>query len=512
MTGNSVKQLQDYLVSAGYMTREQVNTGYGTYGPQTTAAVAALQKKLGVDNSTGVGYWGPRTIAALQQTGGAMPSASQLLEAYNKYGSLTAQQMTGNAPLFSSDDSNEAMSSANFGSSSSAINLGNTSSYWNNNNSSALIEGIIEAQKALMKSLENTPERQESNSIKDWLKSNLSSLTGRGAAQAQAEEQYGVNTKRTALTELNNQINQKLAEYRKIEADFQALSTDVEGKPMTMNSIIGSQAQINRQLAVQKNSFAADIGLLQAQASALQGQLTDAQNMANRAVDLKYQDIQSEIDLRLQMLELIQPELTRQEKERAEAQSRIFDLYKTVIGTQVANEKDINATLLNLLQSYPDAGIVIGRDDINSAQQKIQQNSQIYKKGIQKNPTGQQLDSSAINSANSQLMNARGSDGYTDPNLYARLRASSGISPNEFDNRFGYLVNPLSRAKLGLTTTNVSSATSKGNLTPEQQGAINDAKAAIDMAKQRFMDWGSLRSQIIEQEKAKSGFDLSPWI
>ncbi len=42
-TGASVKQLQDYLVSKGLMTQAQVDTGYGTYGPQTTAAVAALQ-------------------------------------------------------------------------------------------------------------------------------------------------------------------------------------------------------------------------------------------------------------------------------------------------------------------------------------------------------------------------------------------------------------------------------------------------------------------------------------
>ena len=67
-TGSAVKQLQDYLVSQGYMTQAQVNTGYGTYGPQTTAAVKALQQKLGVDNSSGPGYWGPKTLAAVGGT------------------------------------------------------------------------------------------------------------------------------------------------------------------------------------------------------------------------------------------------------------------------------------------------------------------------------------------------------------------------------------------------------------------------------------------------------------
>lgn len=61
----NVKKLQDYLVSQGVMTQEQVNTGYGTYGPQTTAAVKAFQAKLGVDNTSGPGYWGPKTIQAV---------------------------------------------------------------------------------------------------------------------------------------------------------------------------------------------------------------------------------------------------------------------------------------------------------------------------------------------------------------------------------------------------------------------------------------------------------------
>lgn len=72
----AVKQLQDYLVSQGLMSRAQVNTGYGTYGPQTTAAVAALQKKLGVDNSTGVGYFGPKTLAALRGGPSDAPSTT----------------------------------------------------------------------------------------------------------------------------------------------------------------------------------------------------------------------------------------------------------------------------------------------------------------------------------------------------------------------------------------------------------------------------------------------------
>jgi peptidoglycan hydrolase-like protein with peptidoglycan-binding domain len=71
--GSAVKQLQDYLVSNGYMTQAEVDTGYGVYGPKTTAAVKKLQASLGVDNSSGPGYWGPKTIAKVSQSTSVPP-------------------------------------------------------------------------------------------------------------------------------------------------------------------------------------------------------------------------------------------------------------------------------------------------------------------------------------------------------------------------------------------------------------------------------------------------------
>ena len=39
MDTQSVKKIQDTLVQLGYMTQDEVNTGYGIYGPKTTAAM-----------------------------------------------------------------------------------------------------------------------------------------------------------------------------------------------------------------------------------------------------------------------------------------------------------------------------------------------------------------------------------------------------------------------------------------------------------------------------------------
>ena len=45
MTGPQVRKLQEDLIKLGYMTREQVNTGPGVFGPRTERALEAFQKK-----------------------------------------------------------------------------------------------------------------------------------------------------------------------------------------------------------------------------------------------------------------------------------------------------------------------------------------------------------------------------------------------------------------------------------------------------------------------------------
>jgi hypothetical protein len=85
MTGPEVQKLQDFLVSQGLMTQAQVNTGYGTYGPQTTAAVKKFQEQNGVDNTSGPGYWGPRTISAVSSSSaGSANSQPYSDEEYNQ--------------------------------------------------------------------------------------------------------------------------------------------------------------------------------------------------------------------------------------------------------------------------------------------------------------------------------------------------------------------------------------------------------------------------------------------
>jgi hypothetical protein len=203
-------------------------------------------------------------------------------------------------------------------------------------------------------------------SLMTSISADLTASGGQGVAQTAAEAAQGVPGLRTSLANVNAEILRKMAEYK-------ALSTDVEGKPITMASITGAQAQIQK---VQ----ASEIGLLQAQALGLQGQLSAAQSIADRAVDLKYEDAKSALDIKLKQLELIQGELTKTEKIRADAITLYLNDQKAALAVQVANEKDINATILNLMQKYPDAGWSGMPKTVTEANNLVVQNSAIYKK------------------------------------------------------------------------------------------------------------------------------------
>lgn len=60
--GEQVKQLQNALVKLGFMTRAEMNTGPGIFGPRTDDALRDFQRSKGL---TADGIYGPKTRAAL---------------------------------------------------------------------------------------------------------------------------------------------------------------------------------------------------------------------------------------------------------------------------------------------------------------------------------------------------------------------------------------------------------------------------------------------------------------
>ncbi len=65
--GADVQKLQQWLVANGFLTQAQMNTGPGTYGPQTTAAVKAWQSQAGFDTGGNAGWFGPLSKTYIKQ-------------------------------------------------------------------------------------------------------------------------------------------------------------------------------------------------------------------------------------------------------------------------------------------------------------------------------------------------------------------------------------------------------------------------------------------------------------
>lgn len=184
----------------------------------------------------------------------------------------------------------------------------------------------------------------------------LAESLGRTKMLSEEEKKAGIDEYKTNLKNLQNELATKTAAYEKLYAD-------IAGKPITMNSIIGADAQARRVAQ-------ADLGFLNAQALAMQNNIDFAKQTAKDAVDAKYGPIDEEINILAKQLELIQPTLTKEEKLRADAVKLALDQRKEALDAVKEKENTLTDFNINMIAKYPSAGIRT-TDDYAVTQQKI---------------------------------------------------------------------------------------------------------------------------------------------
>lgn len=230
--------------------------------------------------------------------------------------------------------------------------------------SGALVAGANASIAELIKQL--TPAQTETEKKQQTLLDQMTSLVGqeanKAADQLTQEQSAGLPGLRKQFADINAQILTKTAEYN-------ALQTTNQNKTITMDSIIGNDRAI-------LNAKASDIGLLNAQALGLQGQITTAQDTVNRSIDLKYSSIESQLKVYEAQLNAIQPTLTKEQKTAAEAQQIWVDNQRQALADKKATEKGQAGVILDLISKYPDAKIAF-TDSLAQAQAKLK-NSKIY--------------------------------------------------------------------------------------------------------------------------------------
>jgi hypothetical protein len=205
------------------------------------------------------------------------------------------------------------------------------------------------------------PEYQQYKTLTASLESLLPGLTGQGADQLQAEQTAGLPQQKQQLAQLNAQLLQKVAEATKTSTSYDQLIANLESptnpqqQGIPMNAIIGQQAQARKLQLAENNSSAANIGLLQAYAQGLAGNIQAAQDSVNRAIDLKYQDRQAEVDLRMQQLNLIKDSLNKQEDVIWKSLERKYQEEQQAIADKKAQDQIVQNMAIQAAQNGADS-------------------------------------------------------------------------------------------------------------------------------------------------------------
>ncbi len=205
-----------------------------------------------------------------------------------------------------------------------------------------LADSMVAGTDAYTKSLQSyidsltpkeTPEQKQYQDILNQMAKLTGEFESKGTDQLAAEQAAGIPALKAQFADINGQIATRMAEYN-------VLQTANQNKPITMNSIIGNERAI-------LNAKAADIGLLQARAQALQGQIEVAQDTVNRAIDLKYSVYKARLDTYQAQLNAIKPILDKQEKIQAKARQLMIEEQKQALADAKEKEKAAETAKLN---------------------------------------------------------------------------------------------------------------------------------------------------------------------
>lgn len=235
--------LQKYLVQMGYLTPDQVGTGEGTYGPQTTAAVAQLQKDLGVQAGSGSGSYGPKTQAALAQKYNSYFQSVQNKQAPDNGGAASQQINSATQP--STDPVFGAMIN------SMAPIMNSLSQVLSNINNPALTAVSLQQEYNTLATQNNLPALQSEmlnmqnimNGTTDDIRQEITKAGG-SATESQVQ----------AMSSARNNVI--LKQYNAVATQYQAASTNVQNMMQYASQDQATQLQREQATASVSESMA----------------------------------------------------------------------------------------------------------------------------------------------------------------------------------------------------------------------------------------------------------------
>lgn len=169
-----------------------------------------------------------------------------------------------------------------------------------------------------------TQNTASQNAQEDIIGKKLQAVMGlTGETQAKADElaKLGYQQKLQDYQNLNSQILQKQAEVNQSDIQLVADMRGQENRDTLLPFAQMGQQKLSGDAAIMRALKNSEIGVLNAQVLAKQGDIQLAQQTAQDAVDLKYAPYKEQIKQYDMMLETIQPLLSADEKKQAAVQS-----------------------------------------------------------------------------------------------------------------------------------------------------------------------------------------------
>lgn len=162
----------------------------------------------------------------------------------------------------------------------------------------------------------------------------IGSLEGKPRAQSAAEEKAGLPGFQTQLTDVNAQL-------QSLQKEALAIPLQMQQQAIGQGTTIGGMAPI--QTSRLRENAIKSLGLSSI-AQTLQGNISNAQAQANRAVELEFGPKQAEIDYLKEALRINEDKLTREDAKAAELQKIKLEERQAQLDQQKEDKKTILST------------------------------------------------------------------------------------------------------------------------------------------------------------------------
>mgnify|MGYP001020427060 CR=1 FL=1 len=151
----------------------------------------------------------------------------------------------------------------------------------------------------------------------------MQNLTQKGQETARLQEEAGLSAQQQQLRDLQNQINQQSLKFTAGQYNFSAA-----GNPITAN--------------IARKNDALQLAMLTASASYMQGNILGIQDSIQKAVDLKYNDIETGLYFTQQLITRNENLLSGKQKEQA-------DVKKAIIASELERVEEDKSMIRDLL-------------------------------------------------------------------------------------------------------------------------------------------------------------------